>query len=69
MFEAGILAHLANLRLEQDDLDEATKLSTRALEMAELHRLDGVLVAVSIYAIGALVAARVATRPPLGRPR
>ena len=58
MFEAGILAHLANLRLEQNDLKEAAKLSSRALEMAELHRLDGVLVAVSVYAIGALVAAR-----------
>ena len=58
MFEAGILAHLANLRLDQGDLAEAVRLSTRALEMAERHRLDGVLVAVSVYAVGALVAAR-----------
>ncbi len=58
LFEAGCLAHLANLRLQQDDLDEATRLSQRALEIAELYRLDGVLVAVSVYAIGALVAAR-----------
>ena len=58
MFEAGCLAHLANLRLEQGDLSEATKLSERALQLAEQHRLDGVLVAVSVYAIGALVAAR-----------
>ena len=58
MFEAGILAHLANLRLEQGDLDEAAKLSASALGIAESHRLDGVLVAVSIYAVGALVAAR-----------
>ncbi len=58
LFEAGILSHLANLRLEQDDLAEATKLSTLAIEIAELHRLDGVLVAVSVYAIAALVAAR-----------
>jgi len=58
LFEAGILAHLANLRLEQGDLDEAVELSSRALEIAELHRLDGVLVAVSIYAIGSLVAAQ-----------
>ena len=58
VFEAGCLAHLANLRLEQGDLGEATTLSERALEIAELHQLDGVLVAVSVYAIGALVAAR-----------
>ena len=58
MFEAGIQAHLAHLRLEQGDLAEARKLSSRSLEIAECHRLDGVLVAVSIYAIGALVAAR-----------
>ena len=58
LFEAGILAHLANLRLEQGDLVEAAKLSSRALEMAEDHLLDGVLVAVSVYAVGALVAAR-----------
>ena len=58
MFEAGILAHLANLRLDQGDLAEAAKLSTRALEIADCHRLDGVLVAVSVYAVGALVAAR-----------
>jgi LuxR family maltose regulon positive regulatory protein len=58
MIEAGLLAHLALLRLQHGDLAEATPLSTRALRLAETHRLDGVLVAIPVFAVGALVSAR-----------
>ena len=58
MFEAGLLAHLAAIRLLRDDLDGARALSKASLELAETYRLDGVLIDVEVFGVGALVAAR-----------
>lgn len=57
-FEAAVLAHLALLHLYDGDLAEADRLASRGLRLAERHDLEGVVPVVSVYAVGALVAAR-----------
>ncbi len=61
-FEAAALSHLALVNLHDNDLGEARRLADRALADAERHHLQGVVAAISIYAVGALVAARCGDR-------
>lgn len=56
-FEAAALAHLALLELEAGDPVEAGRLAARALGLAVTHHLEGMVPVVSVFAIGALVAA------------
>ena len=58
MYEAGTLAHLALLALYDDDLAEADRLSIRAVRIADLHNLDGLIYSLPVLSVGALVAAR-----------
>jgi LuxR family maltose regulon positive regulatory protein len=57
-FRAGLKAHLALLHLYRDDLANADLWSRRALALADQNNLEGVSVAMPVYFVGALVAAR-----------
>ncbi len=57
-FEAGALAHLALLDLYADDLAGAEAFNRKALALADRHRLEGVVPAIPVFVIGALVTAR-----------
>jgi LuxR family maltose regulon positive regulatory protein len=61
-FEAVGLSHLAFVNLHDHDLGEARRLVDRALGIADRHHLQGVVAAISVYAVGALVAARSGSR-------
>ena len=57
-FEAGALAHLALLDLYADDLAGAEAFNRKALALADRHNLEGVVPAIPVFVIGALVSAR-----------
>jgi LuxR family maltose regulon positive regulatory protein len=61
-FEAVGLSHLAFVNLHDHDLGEARRLVDRALGIADRHHLQGVVAAIAVYAVGALVAARSGSR-------
>ena len=58
-FEAGALAHLALLALYADDLAGAEAFNRKALALADRHNLEGVVPAIPVFPIGALVTARI----------
>lgn len=55
---AALHAHLALLELYRNDLVAARRSSDRALALADEHQLEGVGLAIAVYFVGALVAAR-----------
>lgn len=57
-FEAVALAHLGLIALHDDDLLEADRLASRAVDLARRNDLDGLPMLVPVFALGALTAAR-----------
>ena len=57
-FESCNLAHLALLDFYEGDFVSANRRASRALAIADRHHLDGVVPAISAFAVGAFLAAR-----------
>jgi LuxR family transcriptional regulator, maltose regulon positive regulatory protein len=57
-FEAGYLGILVLLEVYESDLEEAERLSRKAVGLCDAHNLDAVLLVLAVYSGAALVAAR-----------